>query len=86
MSKIKLKETEKDIKLSDKSSAITSGMKVAYIKTKEKAENLTEDNQHNSEEYANQMLDNMVSDTSNIAHELAKHKLTGAQKLGADKK
>lgn len=74
MSKIKLKETEKDIKLSDKSSAITSGIKTAYIKTKEKAENLTEDNQQNSEEYANEMLDNMVSDTSNTAQELAKNK------------
>ena len=74
MSKIKLKETEKDIKLSDKSSAITSGMKVAYIKTKEKAENLTEDNQQNSEEYANDMLEDMAFDTSNTAHELAKHK------------
>ena len=47
MGKIKLKETEKGIKLSDKSSAITSRMKAAYIKTKEKAENLIEDNQHN---------------------------------------
>ena len=74
MSKIKLKEIEKDIKLSDKSSVITSGMKAAYIKTKEKAENLTEDNQQNSEEYANDMLENMASDTSNTAQELAKHK------------
>ena len=74
MSKIKLKEIEKDIKLSDKSSVITSGMKAAYIKTKEKAENLTEDNQHNSEEYANDMLDDMVSDTSNTAQELVKYK------------
>lgn len=74
MSKIKLKETEKDIKISDKSSVITSGMKAAYIKTKEKSENLTEDNQQNSEEYANQMLENMASDTSNTAQELAKHK------------
>ncbi len=74
MSKIKLKKTEKDIKLSDKSSFITSGMKAAYIKTKDKAENLTEDNQQNSEEYANDMLENMASDTSNTAQELAKHK------------
>ena len=48
--------------------------KTAYIKTKEKAENLTEDNQQNSEEYANDMLENMASDTSNTAQELAKHK------------
>ena len=74
MSKIKLKEIEKDIKLSDKSSVITSGMKAAYIKNKEKAENLTEDNQHNSEEYANQMLNNMESDISNTTQELAKRK------------
>lgn len=74
MRKIKIKEAEKDIKLSDKSSVITSGMKAAYIKTKEKAENLTEDNQHNSEEYANDMLDDMVSDTSNTAQELVKYK------------
>ncbi len=74
MSKIKLKEIEKDIKLSDKSSVITSGMKTAYIKTKEKAENLTEDNQQNSEEYANDMLENIASDTSNTAQELANHK------------
>ena len=74
MSKIKLKETEKDIKLSEKSSVITSGRKAAYIKTKVKSENLTEDNQQNSEEYANQMLENMASDTSNTAQELAKHK------------
>ena len=74
MGKIKLKETEKDIKLSDKSSIITRGMKAAYIKTKEKAENLTEDNQQNSEEYANDMLEDMAFDTSNTAHELAKHK------------
>lgn len=74
MSKIKLKETEKDIKLSDKSSVITSGITAAYIKTKEKAENLIEDNQQNSEEYANDMLENIASDTSNTAQELAKHK------------
>ena len=72
MSKIKLKE--KSIKLPDKSSVITSGMKAAYIKTKEKAENLTEDNQQSSEEHANQMLEGMVSDTSNTAQDLAKRK------------
>lgn len=74
MSKIKLKETEKDIKLLDKSSVITCGMKAAYIKTKGKAGNLTEDNQESSEEYANDMLEDMASDTSNTAQELAKHK------------
>lgn len=74
MSKIKLKETGKDIKLSDKPSVITSGMKAVYIKTKDKAENLTEDNQQNSEEYSNNMLENMASDTSSTAQELAKRK------------
>lgn len=74
MIKIKLKETEKDIKMSDKSSVIANGMKAAYIKTKEKSENLIEDNQQSSEEYANDMLENMASDTSNTAQELAKHK------------
>jgi hypothetical protein len=53
---------------------ITNRTNMAYIKTKEKAENLIEDNQNNSEEYANKVLEDMVSDTSNIAQELAKHK------------
>ena len=74
MSKIKLKETKKGIKPTDKSSVITNGMKAAFIKTKEKAENLTEDNQESSEEYINDMLGNMVIDTSNAAQELAKRK------------
>lgn len=64
----------KMVKISDKTSVITNRMKVACIKTKEKAENLTEDNQQSSEEYANDMLENMVSDTSNTAQELAKNK------------
>ena len=74
MSKIKLKETEKDIKPYGKSSFIKRGMKTAYIKTKEKVENLTEDGQQNSEEYTNKMLENMAFDTSNTAQELAKRK------------
>ena len=64
----------KMVKISDKTSVITNGMKATYIKTKEKAENLTEDSQQNSEEYANEMLENMESDTSNTAQELAKYK------------
>ena len=72
MSKIKLKG--KDIKLSDKSSVITSSMKAAYIKTKGTSENMTEDEHQNSEEYTNKMLENMAFDTSNTAQELAKRK------------
>lgn len=53
---------------------ITNRTNMAYIKTKEKAENLTEDNQQNSEEYTNEMLENMAFDTSNTAQELAKRK------------
>ena len=37
MGKIKLKETEKGIKLLDKSSVITSRMRLAYIKNKGKS-------------------------------------------------
>ena len=74
MSNIKLKEISKTLKPSNRFSVVKNGMKIAYIKTKGKAENLTEDNQHNSEEYANQMLDNMESDISNTTQELAKRK------------
>ncbi|MBR4035508.1 MAG: hypothetical protein IKJ05_02100 [Oscillospiraceae bacterium] len=74
MSNIKLKETPQKLKLSNRFYVIRNGMKATYIKNKEEAENLTEDNQHNSEEYANDMLDDMVSDTSNTAQELVKYK------------
>lgn len=53
---------------------ITNRTNMAYIKTKEKAENLTEDNQQSSEKYDNDMLEDMVLDTSNTAQELAKRK------------
>ena len=74
MSNIKLKETPQKLKLSNTFYVIRNGMKATYIKNTEKADNLTEDNPHNSEEYANDMLEDMVSDTSNTAQELAKHK------------
>lgn len=72
MSKIKLKG--KDIKLSDKSSVITSSMKAAYIKTKGTSEKMTEDEHQNSEEYINEILENIASDTSNTVQDLAKRK------------
>lgn len=74
MSNIKLKETPQKLKLSNRFYVIRNGMKATYIKNKEKAENLTEDNQESSEEYVNDMLENMTLDTSNTAQELAKRK------------
>ena len=74
MSNIKLKEISKTLKPSNRFSVVKNGMKIAYIKTKGKAEKLTEDNQQCSEKYANDMLGNMVIDTSNAAQELAKRK------------
>ena len=52
-------------------------MKAAYIKTKEKAENLTEDNQQNSEEYANEMLDQKTEELGSVQsiQDIAKEEL-----------
>lgn len=52
MSKIKTRETVKDIKILDKSAEVSRHMKDAFIRAKDTAENLSDDGQVSPSEYA----------------------------------
>lgn len=52
MSKIKTRETHKDIKALDKAAIAGERMRDAFIRTKDHAQNLTDDGQVSPSEYA----------------------------------
>jgi len=72
LSKIKTKDNEKSIKAFDRTVDITRNMKTAYIKGKNKTSKAKEDYQGNAYEYANETLEDMISETSSSAQSFAK--------------
>ena len=71
MSKIKTRETGKDIKVLDKSSVVGQRMKSAFIRSKRNAAALMDDRQATPSEYAEDKVefvaDDLTHDTANVA-------------------
>lgn len=62
MSKIKLKETRRDIRTIDKAVVATEHMKDVFIRTKHKTESMVDDSQSSPSEYAEQQIKGNVED------------------------
>ena len=71
MSKIKTRETGKDIKVLDKSAVVGQRMKNAFIRSKRNAAALMDDRQATPSEYAEDKVefaaDDLAHDTANVA-------------------
>ena len=75
MSKIKTRETVKDIEAIDKAAVASQSMKKAFVRSKEKASELLDDRQTTENEYAADHAQSMIADA---AHEVAHHAESGA--------
>lgn len=75
MSKIKTRETVKDIKVIDKAAVASQSMKKAFVRSKAKASELLDDRQTTENEYATDRAQGMIADA---AHEVAHHANSGA--------
>ena len=64
MSKIKTRETVKDIKVLDKAAALGERMKDAFIRTKDTAQNLSDDGQVSPSEYAEDKIQYAAQDVA----------------------
>lgn len=75
MSKIKTRETVKNIKAIDNAAGASQSMKKAFVRSKEKASELLDDRQTTENEYAADHAQSMIEDA---AHEVAHHANSGA--------
>lgn len=67
MSKIKTRETVKNVKVLDKAAVTSENMKKAFIRTKDQAQNLADDGQVSSSEYASDQLQYAAEDITQKA-------------------
>ena len=85
MSKIKTRETGKDIKVLDKSAAVGQRMKNAFIRSKRNAAALMDDRQASPSEYAEDKVefgaDDLAHDTANMAVSGTKSAVRQGRKL-----
>lgn len=81
MSKIKTRESAKDIKVLDKASVVSEHMKKALIRSKDQAENLLDDGQVSPSEYAEDKVQYAMQD----AGDQAGHAVTSTAKKAAQK-
>lgn len=70
MSKIKLKETVKDIKVFDRAADVSTHMKNTFVKSKDAAEQTQDTGYHSPSEYA---TDNISSNAKSTAEQAARH-------------
>ena len=77
MSKIKTRETVKDIKILDKSAEVSRHMKDAFIRAKDTAENLSDDGQVSPSEYAEDKIKYAADD---VAHDAGHAVSSGTKK------
>ena len=77
MSKIKTRETVKDIKILDKSAEVSRHMKDAFIRAKDTAENLSDDGQISPSEYAEDKIKYAADD---VAHDAGHAVSSGTKK------
>ena len=75
MSKIKTRETVKDIKAIDKAAVASQSMKKAFVRSKAKASELLDDRQTTENEYATDRAQGMIADA---AHEVVHQANSGA--------
>ena len=80
MSKIKTRETVKDIKALDKAAIASERMKDAFIRSKDTASNLLDDGQVSPSEYANDKVQYVSEDLSReVTHKITSHTKKAAQ-------
>lgn len=81
MSKIKTRESVKDIKVLDKASVASQRMKTALIRFKDQAENLLDDGQVSPSEYAEDKIQYAVEDvTDRVGHDVTSTAKKAVQK------
>lgn len=80
MSRIKTRETVKNVKVLDKAAVASENMKKAFIRTKDQAQNLADDGQVSSNEYASDQLQYAAED---ITQEVGNAATSGIQKAGS---
>lgn len=81
MSKIKTRESVKDIKVLDKASIASQSMKTALIRSKDQAENLLDDGQISPSEYAEDKIQYAVEDvTDSVGHDVTSAAKKAVQK------
>ncbi len=71
MGKIKTRETVKDIKALDKAAVAGERMRDAFIRTKDHAQNLTDDGQVSPSEYASDQMQYAAEDLTREAAQFA---------------
>jgi hypothetical protein len=81
LSKIKTRESVKDIKVLDKASIASQRMKTALIRSKDQAENLLDDGQVSPSEYAEDKIQYAVEDvTDRVGHDVTSTAKKAVQK------
>ena len=80
MSKIKTRETVKNVKVLDKAAVASENMKKAFIRTKDQTQNLADDGQVSSTEYASDQMQYAAED---ITQEVGHVATSGIQKAGS---
>lgn len=80
MSKIKTRETVKNVKALEKAAIASENMKKAFIRAKDHAQNLADDGQVSSNEYASDQLQYAADD---ITQEVGHTTVSGIQKVGS---
>lgn len=84
MADIKTKSTKKDIKIFDKASTVGDKMKNAYVRTKQNAENLSDDGSVSPTEYAENNIRNAVEDIAKDTARGTKNTVKSAYKKGRE--
>ena len=79
MSKIKTRETVKNVKALDKVAVASENMKKAFIRTKDQSQNLMDDGKVSPSEYAS---DNLQYGIEDITQETAHMATSGISKAG----
>jgi len=72
LSRIKTKDNESNIKVFDRTVDIAHNMKAGYIKAKRKTNRSVDENNGSAYEYADEILEDMVDETSSSAQSFAK--------------
>ncbi len=84
MSKIKTRESVKNVKVLDKAAVASENMKKAFIRTKEQGQNLMDDGQVSPSEYASDNLQYAVEDITQEAGHMATSGISKAGQKGRE--
>lgn len=84
MSKIKTRESVKNVKVLDKAAVASENMKKAFIRTKDQGQNLMDDGQVSPSEYASDNLQYAVEDITQEAGHMATSGISKAGQKGRE--